>query len=191
MLSTQLFQSQHLFLAAYDPEKDAAVEAKWTYDLNYAWAMDVDEVARPLTSFELKKKREEQLKKAEEGRSSLFFAIRTCKEDELIGLIAIPWLFWVNRDANLQVLIGDAGMRRKYYTEALNMALRYVFEELGLYHVYAYASDFDDEKTSAYRAAGMQLEVRQRQMVYRGGRTWDRLIYGMLQREWFAIHPEE
>ncbi len=38
--TTQLFQSDNLVLEAYDPEKDAASEAVFSYDPNYAAVID-------------------------------------------------------------------------------------------------------------------------------------------------------
>ena len=55
-LTTQLFMSPHLKLDAYDPEKDAAEESGFTVDLNYLWAMNMEESAHPLTVYEIKKK---------------------------------------------------------------------------------------------------------------------------------------
>ena len=88
-----------------DPEKDAAVEATWTYQLGYAqWLRN--QPARPLSTFELKKLYESSLK-ASETRNSFFFAIRLKAGDRLIGFLRIPWISWSTGVAPLQMFFGE------------------------------------------------------------------------------------
>lgn len=189
--TTQLFDSPNLKLDFYDPEKDAAEEASFTYDLNYAWAMDIDKAPHPLTTFEVKKKREEQLKKADENKAEYYFAIRRKEDGKFLGVVAIPWISWRNRNAGMRILIGDEDLRKAYTDEALLMALRYVFEELDIYSVDSFTGEFQPDVMEACRQAGMTECIRQREMVYRAGRLWDRVIMSMRQDEWLQLHNEE
>jgi len=190
-LSTQLYNAPHLKLDFYDIEKDAAEEASFTYDLNYAWAMNIDGAAHPLTIFEVKKKREAQLKKSDESKTEYYFAVRRNEGDKFIGVVAIPWVSWKNRHAGMRVLIGKVDGWKNYIAEALHMALRYVFEGLEIYSVEIFTGDFQPEMMDACRAAGMLECVRQREMVYRGGRLWDRVIMTMQQDKWLELHNED
>ena len=108
--ATQLFQSENLVLQAYDPEKDAAAEAAFSYDPNYAVVIDPDKVPHPLTVFEVKKIREEQLKKGERKGQlfscSVFIANRM---DNSLALLHFPSVFWFNRYAFFKVYLGESG----------------------------------------------------------------------------------
>jgi RimJ/RimL family protein N-acetyltransferase len=190
-LSTQLFESPHLRLDFYDLENDPIDESSFTYDLNYAWAMDVDGAAHPLSVQEIRKKREAQLKEADESKARWYFAIRRKTDRKLIGVLMIPWISWNNRTATFRVAIGDRDRRGEYLVEALEMALRYAFEELGLFSIDCFTGEFQPEVLEACRQAGMVECVRQRDMVYRGGRYYDRLMMVMQFADWQQIHPGE
>lgn len=191
MFSTQLFQSERLYLEAYDPEKDSAAEAAFTLNLDYAWLLDPDEIPHPLTAFEIKKKREEQLKKAGENGSAFYFAIKSRTDEQFLGVVALPWVMWNNGEGVLQILVGEVEDRQAILVEVLDMALRYVFEELHLYYVSTGTAEFQPVMLETLLAAGFKPAVRQRQMAYRDGRLWDRLIAGMSLVDWQTLHPEE
>jgi RimJ/RimL family protein N-acetyltransferase len=189
-LSTQLFESPNLILDFYDPEKDASDETRFTYDLNYAWAIDIDGSAHPLTCFEVKKKREAQLKKSDESKAEYYFAIRRKGDEKFLGVVAVPWVSWKNRNAGMRVLIGNVDENKTYIVEALNMALRYLFEGLEIHSVDIFTGDFQPEMMEACRESGMAECVRQREMVYRNGQLWDRVIMSMQQEKWIKLHNE-
>ncbi|MFA5836313.1 MAG: GNAT family protein [Bellilinea sp.] len=185
--TTQLFQSENLVLEAYDPEKDAAIEAAFTYDPNYAAVIDWDGVPHPLTVFEVKKKREEELKKGVEKDNFFLFALRRKADSQFLGILTLPHVFWFNRHAFFKVVIGEAEMRQAYFDEALQMALRYGLEELGLYSMHTTSGEYEPDVKQALEAAGFKAAVRQRENVYRSEKLWDRIFMEILQDEW-KIH---
>ncbi|HWQ04395.1 MAG TPA: GNAT family protein [Longilinea sp.] len=182
--TTQLFKSEHLILNGYDPEKDAAREAEFTCNLDYAWAMDVDIIPHPLSSYEVKKLREEALKKSDEKKDCYLYSIQVKEDDHFIGTVVFPWISWKNQDGFFQVSIGEQAEDNLYFEEALHMALRYAFEELGLKHTVTRLGGHDEFHLERMQKAGMTLEVRQRQMHFRGGKLWDRWLVGMSRDEW-------
>lgn len=189
--ATQLFESEHLILSAYDPEKDAAIEAGFTRNLDYAWAMDHAGAPHPLTAFEVKKKREESLKESEEKENSLYFSIRLKEDDRFLGVLTFPWISWSNRRGGFTLNLGDEADDKLYFEEALSMTLRYAFEELSLYHTHNWMGSHDENRLAHLTQAGMSVEVRQRQMVYRNGRLWDCLSVGISQEDWLRKNSEE
>jgi len=182
--TTQLFESEHLILTGYEPERDAARDAEFTCNLDYAWAMDVDGIPHPLSSFEVKKLLEEALKKSDETKNCYFYSIRNKEGSLFIGTVAFPWISWKNRDGFFQVSIGDQAEDNLYFDEALHMTLRYAFEELGLNHTVTRLGGHDDTRLIRLEKAGMTLEVRQRQMHFRGGKMWERWLVGMSREDW-------
>ena len=189
--ATQLFESEHLILAAYDPETDAAIEAGFTRNLDYAGSMSRDGIPHPLTSFEVKKMREEALKESEEKESSLLFAIRSKEDNRFMGVLAFPWISWSNRIGGFTLNFGREAEDAVYFEEALDMTSRYAFEEMSLFHTHIWLGSQDDARLARLIRAGMSVEVRQRQMVYRNGRLWDRLSVGITQDDWLLKSLED
>jgi RimJ/RimL family protein N-acetyltransferase len=185
-LTTQLFESEHLILTGYDPDKDSAREAEFTCNLDYAWAMDLDGIPHPLSGFEVKKLREEALKKWGEQGNCYCYSIREKQSDLFIGTVVFPWISWKNQDAAFQVSIGDQADDDRYFAEALHMTLRYAFEELGLNHAVTRLGGHDEVHLAGMQKAGMTIEVRQRQMHFRQGKVWDRFLVGMSRDEWVS-----
>ncbi len=190
-LTTQLFESTNLKLDFYDPDKDASEESSFTYDLNYAWLMSTNGIARPLTAYEIKKMREEQLKRADETGTKFYFAVRRKADNKFLGLVMFPWISWTHRTAAFRVLIGGEDRSGEILAEVLRMALRYAFEELNLYSADCTTGEFQPEYLEACRRAGMQERVRQREMVFRGGRLWDQVMMVMSQDDWRKQQREE
>jgi hypothetical protein len=88
MMNKPLFEGPNLRLTAINPETDAALEALWTLDLDYAETLR-NSFGRPLMVGEVKKLQEKMIKEADEKRNQFHFAVRTL-EDTLIGFILDP-----------------------------------------------------------------------------------------------------
>lgn len=189
--ATQLFQSNNLILEAYDPEKDAVSEAALTYDFNYVNAIDYEVVPHPLTAFEVKKAREEQIKKGSETDNFFLFAVRRKSDNQFLGILSFPSVFWFNRYAYFKLAIGETEMRYAFYDEALSMALRYGLEELGLYSIHTTLTDDEPDVLAALEKAGFQIAVRQRENVFRNGKLRDRIYMEIHQDEWKKSITEE
>ena len=138
MIETSLFESEHLRLSSVDVDKDAPIEALWTYDLNYARHIDRS-LARPHTLFEMKRYYQ-TLQKGQEKNELVHFAVRSRADDRLVGFWRLDGIEWANGVAQLQMAIGDA-QQRDYEAELLMLALRYAFDELNLYRLQAWVPE--------------------------------------------------
>ena len=172
----QLFEGEKIRFAAFDAEKDAEVFSKWTHDPEYLRLTEF-EPARPLAPFHVKKKMEEMEKDAH--GDFYFFVIRTQADDRAIGFAHIRWMEWNHGNAHFNMGIGSPDDRRQGLgSEALQMLLRYAFEELNLYRLTGHTFGYNDGAQKFLAKHGLQLEVRRREAIYRDGRYWDaRLIF--------------
>lgn len=91
----------------------------------------------------------------------------------------------------MTALIGEPELNRLYLAELLEAGLRYCFEELHMYYVTTLGAEFQPDYLRALMDAGMQIEVRQRQLAYWQGRFWDRLILGISAEMWNQRNVEE
>lgn len=190
-----LFESQQLRLTPIDAEKDAQIIASWTYDLENAARLREDQPARPMAVVEVKKLYERWQKDAEDTNRQFLFAIRKRDThstngssgdagDGMIGVLRIMHIEWVHGAAYLDLIIGDPADWQLYAREALDLALRYAFDELSLFRVTAVIPEHNQMANDLFEQANFTLEVRQRQAVYWNKRAWDKLYFGLLRPEW-------
>lgn len=188
MKHVPLFESQNLKLTVVDLEKDSQAIAAWTYDLDIAARMRADHPVRPMAVFEIKKLYEGWQKDSDETSRQFLFAIRlreTAEGDSrIIGVLRIAQLEWVHGAAYLDLIIGDPEDWQRCAREALDLALRYAFDELSLFRVTAVIAEHNHPASELFKLANFTLEVRQRQAVFWNRRSWDKLYYGLLRPEW-------
>ena len=70
------------------------------------------------------------------------------------------------------------------------MVLRYAFEELNLYRITVETFEYNTGAQAFLEKHGFQCEVRRREAIYRDGRYWDALTYGILAEEWQGENHE-
>ncbi len=184
-----LFESQHLQLTPIDPEKDAQAIASWTYELETAARLREEQPARPMAVFEVKKLYERWQKDADESNRQFLFAIRMRNEqpdapDTIIGVLRIKNIEWVHGAAFLDLILDEPSYWDDFAREALDLALRYAFDELSLFRVTAVIAEHNHHANELFEQANFTLEVRQRQAVYWNKRSWDKLYFGLLRPEW-------
>ncbi len=115
------------------------------------------------------------------------FAIHVKDADEPIGVISLMNISDANESAELSVIVGDPDDRhRGYGTEAIELLLRYGFEELGLNRVGLSAFDFNEEAISAYEKLGFVIEGRYRQAIKRNSGFHDAILMSIMKGEWRA-----
>jgi RimJ/RimL family protein N-acetyltransferase len=194
MKHTPLFDSQNLRLTFIDPEKDAQAVASWTYELDTAAKLREEQPARPMATFEVKKLYERWQKDADETNRQFLFAIRLRDAtpddpqkdtaESILGVLRIKQIEWVHGAAYLDLIFGNPKDWRSFAREALDLALRYAFDELSLFRVTAVIAEHNRPANELFEQANFTLEVRQRQAVYWNKRSWDKLYFGLLRPEW-------
>lgn len=178
----QLFESREIRLAAFDAERDPELFSKWTHDSEYMRLVGADP-ARPLAPFHIKKQFEAMEKEA--GRDFYYFVIRTCFDNRAIGFAHLHWIEWNHGNGRLEIGIGSASDRRRGYgSQALETLMRYAFHELNLFRLTVNTFQYNDGARKFLERHGFQCEVRRREAIYRDGRYWDALLYGILASEW-------
>jgi len=182
-----LFESQHLRLTPIQLDRDMQSIASWTYDLDIATRLREDQPARPMAVFEVRKLYERWQKESDESNQQYLFAIRlreTLDGDGVIGVLRITNIEWVHGAAYLDLILENEGSWNAYAREALDLALRYAFDELSLFRVTAVIAEHNHQAQDLFEQARFTLEVRQRQAVYWNQRSWDKLHFGLLRPEW-------
>jgi RimJ/RimL family protein N-acetyltransferase len=197
-VSDSLFVGRLVRFTPLDPDQDAETESCWSHDAEYLRLLGPG-MARPLPAARMKKRYEDLEKAIDESRNQFHFAIRLREPEReegedagkpgkmgrMLGFVHINWISWNSGTANLSLGIGDPADRRKGYgSEALRMALRYVFAELNLHRLDAVVPAYNQTAQRLFERAGFVLEARHRQALARYGQRWDLLRFGILRDEW-------
>jgi RimJ/RimL family protein N-acetyltransferase len=185
-----LFDGKLVCLAPIDAEKDAEIESKWTHNAEYLRLVDLHP-ARPLSPAQVKKGYENIEKKVEEEKNLFYFTLRTLPDERLVGFARIYDVSWSHATGMLQLGIGEPGDRRRGFgSEALELLLRYAFEELNLFRVTIIVPEYNTAAVRFFEKAGFVIEVRRREAVNRMGRRWDLLHLGLLQSDWLQSNVQ-
>lgn len=183
-ISTQLYQGEFVHLGAIDYEKDPVIESGWTHNSNYLHTLG-PQIAKPLSPAQVKKRYEAIEKEVDESKNLFYFTIRDKQENHLLGYARLFWIEWTNATGGIQIAIGNPEERNQPYArEALQLVLRYAFQELNLYRLSAYGLEDDPAGIQLLRTAGFVEEIRRRKALQRHGNTYDLLLLGLLRGEW-------
>lgn len=177
--SGDLFRGKLVRLVA-PAEADAATLSRWSENAEYLRALDTA-YARPLSARALA----DRLNPEQSDPTWLEFHLRTLEDDRLIGFVGLHSIEWNNRAAMLGIGIGEPEYRGKGYgADALQVILRYAFDELNLYRVGLEVISSNVAAIRSYERLGFQREGARRGAVERDGRRHDLLIMGILREEW-------
>lgn len=158
-------------------------------DLLYTW--ENDPVLQELSSEEIKEHsleevRDELQKWIAGSDTGCVFGIYL--DNRLIGYVQIAAIDRINRRCRMGILIGDSTQWGKGYgTRAFAFAVRHAFEVLGLHRVGAEAYGNNPRSMRMLEKVGFRREGVLRDNVFRGGRFWDEVVFGLLREEWVPM----
>lgn len=121
------------------------------------------------------------------------FAIVERQSGRLLGACGLCYIDWVNRSADFSIYIGhgDAYIDDLYAPDAGETLLRFAFGELGLHRVWCEIYGFDQPKQRLLPRLGFALDGRHRETHWSEGAWHDSLFYGILERDFRALHCTE
>lgn len=177
-----LFKGELVRLSAFDPEEVGRAYARWNLDSEFKRLLDAD-APRLYSAKAISKYFEKEVE--DQPPAAHYFGIRTLADDRLVGDLNLDVTGWNHRDAFVGIGLGSrADWGRGYGTEAMCLALRFAFLELGLRRVTLTVFEYNPRAVRAYEKAGFRVEGRLRQALQREGRRWDALFMGILKDEW-------
>jgi len=181
-----LFRGRLVRLAAPQPD-DAEIMARWTESSVYLRLVDTD-YARPKPAQAFAESEDD----SHAHGNAVAFRLRTIDGDRLVGFLALHDIEWNNQVAELSIGIGDpADWDKGYGTEALQLGLRYAFDELNLYRIGLNSIAYNARAIHAYEKAGFLREGVSRGFVLRDGQRHDLLWMDILRDEWEAIRKAQ
>lgn len=192
---TPLFKGELTCLAPIDHEHDPGTISTWTHNATYLRMLD-PRPARPLSPDQVKKQYEALEKEIEEDKNLCYFTIHTLPDkqaaERLIGFVKLFWIEWAHGNGFIQIGIGDpADWHKGYGSDALNLMIRFAFNELNLFRLTARIPAYNLAALGLFRKAGIVEEVRRRGAFQRDGKRWDDIHMGLLASDWRAQQPTQ
>jgi [ribosomal protein S5]-alanine N-acetyltransferase len=121
------------------------------------------------------------------SRDAVVLAMVWKETDEHIGNLSLQRINWIDRTADLAILLGD----RRFWktgvsTEACRLLVEYGFIRLGLERIQCGTTDDNVGMQKLALRVGMSQEGVRRQAVYKNGKRRDLFEYGILRDEFLA-----
>ena len=178
-----LYEGRLIRLGPIDHENDPPVVAHWTNDPHLRSVLTG--LARPLSVQAVRKLLEKVEKQMEETKSLFHFTLRIRDDNRLVGLARIFWIDFHNGTGVLNLGVGDTADRRHGYgSDALNLLLRFAFDDLNLHRLSAWPGADNLPFIHMAVKAGFEEEGRRREAVFHEGRYWDVVLMGLLRTKW-------
>jgi RimJ/RimL family protein N-acetyltransferase len=180
-MNNDIFRGKLVRLSAEDPETHAENWSKWWQDSEYGRLLDLDP-AHLHSPKSIKEWLEKELEK--DTPEEWLFGIRTLEDEKLIGFVGLS-----NATAHGDSFVGIGVGEREYWgkgygTDAMKLALRFAFVELGLHRVSLDVFAYNPRGIKSYEKAGFQREGMEREMIKRDGKRYDVIFMGVLREDW-------
>lgn len=105
-----------------------------------------------------------------------------------IGNCGLHQINTKDRDAVFGIIIGEKDHRSKGYgVEAGRLMIHYGFQQLNLHRISSAAVAFNERSIKLHKKLGFVEEGRLRQAMFKNGRYYDRLEFGLLIEEWKGL----
>ncbi len=123
----------------------------------------------------------------QQRKDMIIFCIRLIETDKLIGTCQLHSIHNINRNAELQIRIGDISEQGKGYgTEAVCLLLKFAFKDLNLHRVYLHVFHNNLPAIRAYEKAGFVREGLLRKHTFIDGHYVDVVVMGVVREEFYA-----
>ncbi len=155
-----------LGLFPFEPE-DAAVYRDWVNDEGFAALLGR---ATPVSL----EQHQAWYQSLTRSSSTVVFAVRELESGRYLGNVWLHGIHWVNRNAELRILLGAPEARGKGHgTRACQLLLRFAFEKLGLHKVFLYVSSGNPRARRSFEKAGFVEEGLLREEFFIDGHFLD------------------
>jgi RimJ/RimL family protein N-acetyltransferase len=179
MIDVNLFRGQKIRLTAVSKE-DLPTITRWYEDASFGRLFDA-KPALPKSEAQWTKR----LEKIEKDEDGYFFAIRRLEDDLLIGIAELDGILWTHQNCWLSIGLGDrANWGQGYGREAMELLLKYAFNELNMHRVQLTVFSYNERAIALYEGLGFTREGIYREHLHRDGRRYDMYLYGLLRSEW-------
>jgi len=111
-------------------------------------------------------------------------AITKEDEDNILGLVSLVSINYMNQSAEFHIMIGDkANQGQGVGTFAINEMLNHAFNNMNLQRIELTVLEDNERAKHVYEKLGFVYEGRKRKARYKNGKFVDMLMYSILKTE--------
>lgn len=181
LIPDNLFIGQKVCLKLGEPEAAGKQFSHWQRNSTYGRLLDTD----PTVLWSAKKIKEWVEKDNSEDSHQLLFHIHILEDDRWIGFMDLYVNDWVSMNTWVGIGIGEAdAWSQGYGTDAMKVALRYAFLELGVPAVNLGVFAYNSRAQRSYQKAGFRMVGKERGRLQRDGERADVLYMIVTADEW-------
>lgn len=165
--------------------EDVEIYTKWMNDFNIT-----DYTGASSSIYSLEKEREWLENKLKySSNEDMFFDIVAVNGDRLLGNVSLMKIDYIDRKADLGILIGENSDRNKGYgTEAIKLLLDFAFNYLNLNNVGLTLIECNNRAKRCYEKAGFKEFGRRRKVEFVNGKYYDLIYMDVLADEFKEEH---
>lgn len=181
-----IFKGKTIYLRLLEPED---------YENTYKWRNDYyiqKMTCGPLRYISKEMEQSWTRSRSMDNMHDIYLAICMIENDKMIGYTSINDINYINRSCQIGgIVIGDNEYRDgSEITDVYLLLLSYVFDQLNMYRTYGYYLEPHKMteincKTYFYRKEGCEIDA-----VYKDGKYYNRIIVGLLRKEYYE-HKEK
>jgi len=174
---------ERIYLRPLEPLQDNHLYSTW---------MNNEDIRRYFSIYPTSDSRgKERLELLYKDGKHIIFGIVLNENNQLIGLVGLKDINYINQSAEFYVIIGDpSGWGKGYGTEATKLMIRYGFMELNLKRIQT--QDMEDN-IGGWRAdekAGFKYEGTLREVILRFGKYNNVKVYSLLRSEYLQQNQQ-
>ena len=182
IMGNELLQGERVYLDAITKD-DLPDYVKWFADMEFQRFLNPG-IVFPFSAEDEEDWYEIQRKERQQGKS-YSFAIRLKDGATHVGGCGLMRINWQARSAMAGINIGAReNWGKGYGTDAMRVLLRYAFMELNMNRVGLEVFSYNPRAIRSYEKCGFREEGRVREAIFRDGVYFDKILMGILRREW-------
>lgn len=109
-------------------------------------------------------------------------------EDEIVGVVGLHAIDWVNRNTSIGYWLAEGARGRGLMTTAVSALLDHAFGELELHRIEIHCAPENRPSRAIPERLGFREEAHLRETELVGGRYLDSVVYGILAEEWDRLN---
>jgi len=112
------------------------------------------------------------------------FGVETVESNKLVGMVCLRNINFINRDAEIGVLIGDVKERDRGFAKAATLqCMEIAFNRMGLNRIYAKVIEDNKAALHILGKCGLKKEGILRECVFKNNQFKNQVILSILKRE--------
>lgn len=123
----------------------------------------------------------------EESEKNVMFIISLKGGRQPIGVVGLMSIYWMDRSANVTIIIDAQHRNKGYGNEALNLIFNYGFRTLGLHRIYSSANEHNTASRRILEKNGCRLIGIKHESYYRHNRWENEAEYEILESNWLSF----